>query len=380
MDPSLRACKLWAVCARSGHTLSTISSSDRSIVLNQLTSFYHQSETMLDGWAFLGYENTISDSVVPIYRSDSPATEDSVLYWNSVEILTNQEENLIGIGHLRVATSGSNSIANPHPWMFYGDGLSYSLIHNGTVSKDILYDLITDSGSDLSWLEEHEPQTFGVSDWRGDGWVNVVDSELVLLYIMKNIHDDNNIISGLQNSLVNILNRGVNAYQLNIIFSEGENLYVFGGANGLSIAESSDHYAVMTQPPSNTSLQWLGINHEEMVVLNASGISRFPDFTASVSGEEESPVIPEELIIDPAYPNPFNGGISFRLTATGQSPVSVIIYSLMGEKIEQFKFDNVDIENRKISWIPKDNITTGTYFINVRTKNITRTQKILFIK
>ena len=119
------------------------------------------------------------------------------------------------------------------------------------------------------------------------------------------------------------------------------NLYVFGGANGLSIAESSDHYAVMTQPPSNTSLQWLGINHEEMVVLNASGISRFPDFTASVSGEEESPVIPEELIIDPAYPNPFNGGISFRLTATGQSPVSVIIYSLMGEKIEQFKFDNI---------------------------------------
>ena len=53
---------------------------------------------------------------------------------------------------------------------------------------------------------------------------------------------------------------------------------------------------------------------------------------------------------------------------------------LICSKIEQFKFENVGIENRKISWIPKDNITTGTYFINVRTKNITRTQKILFIK
>ena len=380
IDPSLFACKLWAVCARSGLTLSTLSSSDRSILTNELTTLYYQSEAMLDGWAFLGYDQTISDSLAPIYRSGSPATEDSTLYWNSVDILTNQGENFIGIGHLRVATSGSNSIPNPHPWMFYADGISYSLIHNGTVSKDVLYDLITDNGSDLSWLEEHEPQTFGSGDWKGDGWANVVDSELVLLYIMKHIHYGNDLISGLQNSLINILGQGVNAHQLNMIFSEGENLYVFGGTNGLSIAESSEHYAVMTQPPNDTSLEWIGLEQEELVILNASGISRHPDFTASISGEKDDPVIPDKLMVDPAYPNPFNGAISFRLTTLGQSQVSVTIFSITGKKIEQFRVDNIGIEGQEITWSPKADIAAGTYFINVRTKNISRTQKILYIK
>ena len=380
IDPSLFACKLWAVCARSGLTLSTLSSSDRSILTNELTTLYYQSEAMLDGWAFLGYDQTISDSLAPIYRSGSPATEDSTLYWNSVDILTNQGENFIGIGHLRVATSGSNSIPNPHPWMFYADGISYSLIHNGTVSKDVLYDLITDNGSDLSWLEEHEPQTFGSGDWKGDGWASVVDSELVLLYIMKHIHYGNDLISGLQNSLINILGQGVNAHQLNMIFSEGENLYVFGGSNGLSIAESSEHYAVMTQPPNDTSLEWIGLDQEELVILNASGISRHPDFTASISGEKDDPVIPDKLMVDPAYPNPFNGSISFRLTSMGQSQVSVTIFSITGKKIEKFRVDNIGIQGQEITWSPREDIATGTYFINVRTKNISRTQKILYIK
>lgn len=334
----------------------------------------------MDGWAFLGYDQTISDSLAPIYRSGSPATEDSTLYWNSVDILTNQGENFIGIGHLRVATSGSNSIPNPHPWMFYADGISYSLIHNGTVSKDVLYDLITDNGSDLSWLEEHEPQTFGSGDWKGDGWASVVDSELVLLYIMKHIHYGNDLISGLQNSLINILGQGVNAHQLNMIFSEGENLYVFGGTNGLSIAESSEHYAVMTQPPNDTSLEWIGLDQEELVILNASGISRHPDFTASISGEKDDPVIPDKLMVDPAYPNPFNGSISFRLTSMGQSQVSVTIFSITGKKIEKFRVDNIGIQGQEITWSPREDIATGTYFINVRTKNISRTQKILYIK
>ena len=380
IDPSLFACKLWAVCARSGLTLSTLSSSDRSILTNELTTLYYQSEAMLDGWAFLGYDQTISDSLAPIYRSGSPATEDSTLYWNSVDILTNQGENFIGIGHLRVATSGSNSIPNPHPWMFYADGISYSLIHNGTVSKDVLYDLITDNGSDLSWLEEHEPQTFGSGDWKGDGWASVVDSELVLLYIMKHIHYGNDLISGLQNSLINILGQGVNAHQLNMIFSEGENLYVFGGTNGLSIAESSEHYAVMTQPPNDTSLEWIGLDQEELVILNASGISRHPDFTASISGEKDDPVIPDKLMVDPAYPNPFNGSISFRLTSMGQSQVSVTIFSITGKKIEKFRVGNIGIQGQEVTWSPREDIATGTYFINVRTKNISRTQKILYIK
>ena len=117
MEP-LNACRLWAVCTRSNVTFPTLSETEYDEIQDQLTTFYYQSETMLDGWALLSYDNSEQDSISPIYRSESPATNDSVLYWNTVETLLGSVSGKIGMGHLRVATSGSNSIPNPHPWMF----------------------------------------------------------------------------------------------------------------------------------------------------------------------------------------------------------------------------------------------------------------------
>ena len=373
------ACKLWAVCVKSGHTFPTISETEKAIIQNELTSFYHQSETMLDGWALLGYNYSNSDSIVPIKRSDFPATEDSTLYWSSVETLLNGESTFIGMGHLRVASSGSNSIPNPHPWIFYANGLSYSLTHNGTVSKDILYNLITENGTDLSWLDQHEPQTFGGGSWRDDGWGNVVDSELILLYIMQHIDQTGNIVSGLQAALVSILNEGVVAAQLNIIFSDGENLYVFGGSSGLSIADSEEHVAVMTQPAGDGQLQWQGIEHQELVVINDEGISRYPDFV-STGSDDPSTSHPKQFKMHPAYPNPFNGSISFILDIVTTDPIDISIYSVMGRQVDQFALTGSQMGNKKYSWHPAGHFPTGTYIIQASTKNLIETQKILFIK
>ena len=373
------ACKLWAVCVKSSHTFPTISETEKTIIQNELTSFYHQSEAMLDGWALLGYNYSSTDSIVPIQRSEFPATADSTLYWNSVATLINEESTFIGMGHLRVASSGSNSIPNPHPWMFYANGLSYSLIHNGTVSKDVLYNLITENGTDLSWLDQHEPQTFGGGGWRDDGWGNVVDSELILLYIMQHINQTGNVVSGLQAALITILSEGVIAAQLNIIFSDGENLYVFGGLNGLSIADSEEHVAVMTQPASNDQLQWQGIEHQELVVINNEGISRYPDFV-STGSDDPSTSHPTQFKMHPAYPNPFNGSISFILDGVTTDPIDIFIYSIMGRQVDQFALDGSHRGNKNFSWHPVGHFPTGTYIIQASTKNLIETQKILFIK
>jgi predicted glutamine amidotransferase len=373
------ACKLWAVCVKSGQTFPTISETEKAIIQSEITSFYHQSETMLDGWALLGYNFSNSDSIVPITRSDSPATEDSALYWNSVETLLNGESTFIGMGHLRVASSGTSSIPNPHPWMFYANDLSYSLIHNGTVSKDILYNLITENGTDLSWLDQHEPQTFGAGSWRDDGWGNVVDSELILLYIMQHIDQTGNIVSGLQAALLTILNEGVVAAQLNIIFSNGENLYVFGGSSGLSIADSEEHFAVMTQPASDDQLQWQGIENQELVIINDEGISRYPDFV-STGSDDPSTHHPKHFKMHPAYPNPFNGSISFILDIFTTDPIDISIYSIVGTQVDQFALAGSHWGNKKYSWHPVGHFPTGTYIIQASTKDLIETQKILFIK
>ena len=375
----LNACRLWAVCARSDLTFSEVSEAQYAEIELQLNSFYFQSEYMLDGWALLRYNESEQDSVTPIYRSESPATNDSALYWNAVESLLGSDSGKIGIGHLRIATSGSNSVPNPHPWMFYHNDISYSFIHNGTVNKEILHDLITESGTDLTWLELYPPQTFGGGDWKSSGWTNVVDSELILLYIMKEVQYHEDIVIGFQTAVINMINAGTSASQLNLIFSDGGSLFIFGGSHGLYTTESSDYYSIMTQPPNNDGNEWIGIANEEMIVINSSGIVRYPDFVTN-DMEDDHDIYPLSFTMSPAYPNPFNASVYFVLDGQTSEHVNISIYSIIGKQVDQFFIPRLNGQQSKIGWSPSLNVPSGTYFIQASTNYFNETQKILFIK
>ena len=375
----LNACRLWAVCARSDLTFSEVSEAQYAEIELQLNSFYFQSEYMLDGWALLRYNESEQDSVTPIYRSESPATNDSALYWNAVDALLGSDSGKIGIGHLRIATSGSNSIPNPHPWMFYLNDISYSFIHNGTVNKEILHDLITESGTDLTWLELYPPQTFGGGDWKSSGWTNVVDSELILLYIMKEVQYHEDIVIGFQTAVINMINAGTSASQLNLIFSDGGSLFVFGGSHGLYTTESSDYYSIMTQPPNNDGNEWIGIANEEMIVINSSGIVRYPDFVTN-DMEDDHDIYPLSFTMSPAYPNPFNASVYFVLDGQTSEHVNISIYSITGKQVDQFFIPRLNGQQSKIGWSPSLHVPSGTYFIQASTNYFNETRKILFIK
>lgn len=375
----LNACKLWAVCTKSEITLPTLTSEGRSVLDGQLTSFYHQSQAMLDGWSLLSYSDNYQGNIVPLCRSADPATNDSTLYWETVETLLDEDLGRIGIGHLRVATSGLNSIPNPHPWMFHDNGVSYSLIHNGTVDKGLLHDLITNYGSDPSWLELHPPQTFGGGDWKSMGWGNVVDSELILLFVMKRIDDEQDMIEGFKLAMSDLINSGISAGQLNLIFSDGASLMVFGGGNGLFINEYPEYYSVMTQPPSTDGSQWQGIDHQELVIIGSDSLIRYPDFITN-NLDDETVLVPSYFTMLPAYPNPFNGAITFMLDGLVASDIHVSIYSITGEKVDQFDVLGPINDKVRVEWRPPVNLASGTYFIRAGTRKIEETQKILFIK
>ena len=59
-------------------------------------------------------------------------------------------------------------------------------MHNGTLSKTILVRLLTEGYTDSTWINANPPNTFNDSEWHSDeGWPNVIDSELLMLWIMK---------------------------------------------------------------------------------------------------------------------------------------------------------------------------------------------------
>ena len=171
----LSACRIWAVCTKAGLTLNTDTDEEVSILNSELYDLYIQSQYNPNGWSLLRYDIEQTYPLEPLMRSEQSAYEDSATYWQTVDMLFQEGSGKIGVGHVRAATSGASSIPNPHPWLFHS-GITYSFVHNGNVSKDLLYGLITDQGMDQSWLDEHPPQTFGVGSWEDNGWSSVVDS------------------------------------------------------------------------------------------------------------------------------------------------------------------------------------------------------------
>ena len=377
---SLKACSLWAVCAKSNTTLQELSASGQEDLESQLASFYQESSSMLHGWSLLCYSDYTQDSITPIYRSNIPATSDSILYWSAVNLLLGIESGRIGLGHLRYATSGVNSIPNPHPWMFYKDNNSFSLIHNGTVDKTLLYNLLTDNDTDISWLESHPPQTFGGGDWRTIGWSNVVDSELILLLIMKAISLENDIFLGFQVAMNSLVSEGVNAGQLNMIFSNGNMIMVFGGSKGLFFKESSEYFSVMTYPPLNSIDLWHGIEHQELIVMDPSGIDRYPNFITTSVKDDSLELVPEIFQMSIPYPNPFNGKVSFFVEGQSMEPIAINIFSIDGRVVDKFYIPKINTEKISVAWSPASTISSGTYLIQASSRFIEHTHKILFIK
>lgn len=191
ISAELCACRIWAVIAKNDLVLNMANDEELEFASYQLGALYDQSQYNQDGWAVIRYGINLDPASEIIFRSELPANQDSLNYWTNMSTIFSEQSESIGIAHIRTATSGASLIPNPHPWLFQ-DSKTYSFVHNGGASKELLYDLITNNGSNESWLEQHPPQTFGNGDWRDNGWNSVVDSELIMLLIMKqiNIFDD----------------------------------------------------------------------------------------------------------------------------------------------------------------------------------------------
>ena len=375
----IQACKLWAVSSKIG-IFSTLSPNELNEINAQLTSFFNQSETMMDGWSLFGYGGLDSNSLAFIQRSSTPAKQDSNLYWSAVDTLLGYSGSSIALGHLRMASSGANAIPNPHPWIFYYNEKPFSLIHNGTVNKNILYNLITEYGNDLNWLESYPPQTFGGGIWSEEGWNHVIDSELILLLIMREYYlNDNDLISALQTSFSKLIIAGISANQLNIVLSDSEGLYAFGGKQRLFFKESIEHFSIMTSPSQQNIDNWFAIDSQELVKFYPVGYERYPNFVA-VEHNDDVILYPDFIAMDAAYPNPFNGAVSFSLTSSKSGSVLISIFSIQGSLVSEFNSFVQRNSSKTISWMPERNLPTGPYFVlaNLGTKTIS--QKILFIK
>ena len=91
-------------------------------------------------------------------------------------------------------------------------------------------------------------------------------------------------------------------------------------------------------------------------------------------------MLPAEFALHAAYPNPFNPSttISFDLPETRK--VSLNVYDLKGSLVGTLLNESKAAGNYQYRWTPDNELASGVYLFELKTKNKTRHQKITFIK
>ena len=143
--------------------------------------------------------------------------------------------------------------------------------------------------------------------------------------------------------------------------------------------ESVDHFSIMTTPSQSNNLYWDGIENQELLKFSGTEYVRYPNFV-SIESDEEIILHPDYFSMGAAYPNPFNGSVSFAVNSSKSGPVQVSIFSINGKLVNQFKSSVIENSSKVIRWIPESTVSTGTYFVSVNSNQFTQSQKILFIK
>jgi hypothetical protein len=249
-----------------------------------LLELKREGEFQRDGWSLSYYnDNKILDGQTS-FRSEVASVEDPVGFDKAVsEILDTSRSISIAIGHLRTAASGAETIPDPHPFLFAYNGMCYSFILNGTFDREPFMQLLTENDKDTTWLKKYPPHTYGNGDWRNEGFTSIVATELYLSWIMKNIALCGNTLQGLATALLRVYDIIPSACSRNIIFSDGQRLYVSGGVDCLKYSTyvppltDTDptpivrHRAIMTEPPSigpASKMNWTSVKDNQLVVLS----------------------------------------------------------------------------------------------------------------
>jgi len=183
----------------------------------------------------------------------------------------------VGVGHVRIATSGASDIPNPHPFIRNKGGKWWAFGHNGGLSKTALKNLIGEA-----YLAENPPTI-------GDNWndPDVVDSDLYMLYILKCTEENGwNVTIGIAEAVRDISQSDSGA--MNFFLTDGETLWGF--RRGITLyyyynATSPQYSVIASQPPTNNSSGWEELHDYNLITLTTDNapsiiddITTIPEF------------------------------------------------------------------------------------------------------
>ena len=90
-------------------------------------------------------------------------------------------------------------------------------------------------------------------------------------------------------------------------------------------------------------------------------------------------LIPENFSIHSIYPNPFNPVTNINYSVPENTDVSIRVYDINGNMIEELYNGNQVVGTYNLSW-DADNQPSGLYFVKMTANSFNKTQKLMLVK
>ena len=155
-------------------------------------------------------------------------------------------------------------------------------------------------------------------------------------------------------------------------------------------------YPLLTQ--AGNELNNYGITYDNYLVLDHQGIIRYSSTANGVLGQRyrvneitdiirelltrtglNSGEIPVDFNLSQNFPNPFNASTIIEYTLLTGGNVSLIVYDLLGRKVETL-VDKIQSPTKyQIEWSPR-NLSSGIYFYILKIDNLTIIRKMVLLR
>lgn len=108
---------------------------------------------------------------------------------------------------------------------------------------------------------------------------------------------------------------------------------------------------------------------------------RSPDaiFTSVQDDPSGKEILPSSFVVSEAFPNPFNPSATIRFSVPESTPVRVVLYNALGQKVAVLT-DEVYSAGEHALRIDGVGLTSGVYFVNFQSEDFKKSVKVLLLK
>jgi hypothetical protein len=119
--------------------------------------------------------------------------------------------------------------------------------------------------------------------------------------------------------------------------------------------------------------------------FNWSLVSNSASFDYSFgTGTGEDPILPDEIVLEPSYPNPFNGSTRIEFQIPSQARVKITIWNSLGQRIQDVAEAVFDPGRHDVLWDGTDRfgsaVASGTYFYQLTSGTFSTSRKMTYLK